>query len=90
MAQEIFDFPAIVTKRELSELYGLPCYKLKNFLSKELMEEINWRYARTFSPEYTRKLFMALSPTRYKQFVERNLNKYKEIENKDNDLNLAA
>ena len=86
MAQEIFDFPAIVTKRELSELYGIPCYKLKNFLSPELMEEINWRYARTFSPEHTRKLFVALSPTRYAQFVERKLNKYDD----DNEINQAA
>ena len=74
MAQiEIFDFPVIVTKYELKEMYGVSCTKLKEFLGDELTAVLQWKTKRTFSPEETRQIFLALSPTRYKQFVQRKL-----------------
>lgn len=68
---EIFDFPVVVTKYELQTMYGVNCAKLKEFLGDELAKEIGWQTKRTFKPEETRKIFEALSTTRYKEFVAR-------------------
>ena len=84
--QDEFDFPRVVTKHLLREMYGVSCHQIKQFLPEELREEISWKTKRTFTPEETRKIFMALSPTRYQQFISSKLN----LHLPDNDIDQAA
>jgi len=70
---ENLEFPLIVSKGDLLIMYGLTYYTLRKFLGEELMEELNWKKKRVFSPEETRKIFMRLSPTTYREYLDREL-----------------
>lgn len=76
---EFFDFPVTVSKYELTQLYGISYRILRQFIGDELAEELNWKHTRTFSPEQTRKIFLKLSTTRYREFEDRNRKKVEEI-----------
>ena len=70
---ENLKFPLIVSKGDLLVMYDLTYYTLKKFLGEDLMTELDWKKKRIFSPEETRKIFMRLSPTSYKEHLEQKL-----------------
>ena len=72
---ENLKFPLIVSKGDLLVMYDLTYYTLKKFLGEELMTELNWKKKRIFSPEETRKIFMRLSPTSYREYLDREFRK---------------